>query len=223
MQEIIIYGVLALVVGFMLVSVLGKNVGHGADAPLDPEKFKENFGLGGAPEPMPRPKFEGPAAQGLAAIAESDQYFNEAGFLDGAKNAYGMILEAFADGDKETLSQLLVPDVCRAYHDAIDAREAKGQTQVTDLARLISAKIISANMEKGRAEIAVLYEAELATAIKNADGKIIDGDLDILNRVSEVWKYERRDGSDENWQLSEVAPHSSSGDDDGPDHSPDTV
>lgn len=229
MQELILYAVLALIVGAMLFSVLGKNTGESFDDPLDPKEALDKItGTGSADQentlvPV-TPKFEGPAAEGLAAIHKADASFNAGDFLDGAKTAYGMILESFADGDKETLEGLLNTEVYETYANAIDDRVAKNLSQTTDLARLISAEITGASREGKTGNIDVLYTAELATALLDASGEIVSGDLDILSRVAEVWSYERKLGSkNPNWVLCCVEPHETDGDADGLDHSPDTV
>ena len=76
-----------------------------------------------------------------------------------------MILEAYADGDKETLGGLLSQDVAQSYFDAIDDRIKKELSQTTDLARLISAEIVDAERKGKTGKISVSYLAELATAL----------------------------------------------------------
>jgi predicted lipid-binding transport protein (Tim44 family) len=223
MQEIILYAVLALIVISMLYSVLGKDIGHGSDPSLDPKDILDKIAI--KPDTLDaEPVYEGPGAVGIAAIRKADANFTVPGFLDGAKAAYGMILEAFADGDKETLAGLLNTEVNQAYADAIDDRVKKELRQTTDLARLISAEIVDAERTGKTGTIKVLYVAELATALLDKSGDIVDGDLDVLSRIREVWSYERTLASkNPNWILSSVEPHDTlSGDAGGPDHSPDT-
>lgn len=225
MNEIIIYAVLALIVGAMLFSVLGKNVGEDTESGPKQKPILENFGLEEPPQPRATaPEFEGPAAEGLKAIHAADASFTVDGFIDGAKAAYGMILEAYADGEKDTLKGLLNTEVTQAYYDAIDERVEKELTQTTDLARLISAEIVTASRTGKTGRIGVVYLAELATALVDKSGEVVSGDLDVLSRVKEVWSYERKLGSkNPNWVLCSVEPHDTlKGDTDGPDHSPDT-
>ncbi|PHR91607.1 MAG: hypothetical protein COA69_10440 [Robiginitomaculum sp.] len=233
MQEIILYAVLALIVGAMLFSVLGKNVGQDSDQNsdqnsdknkrpiLDPENLLRNLEPKDASAPAP--EFEGPAAEGLKAIYAADKEFSVPVFLDGAKTVYGMILEAYADGDKDILENLLNAQVKEAYYAAIDEREEKDLSQTTDLARLVSAEIVSASRTGKTGRIGVVYLAELATALVDKNGEIVSGDLDVLSRVKEVWSYERTLSSkNPNWVLCSVEPHDTlEGETDGPDHSPD--
>ena len=223
MQDIILYAVLALIVISMLYSVLGKDIGHGSESSLDPKDILDRIATKSG-EVDAVPAYEGPGAIGIAAIRKADPSFTVSGFLDGAKAAYGMILEAFADGDKETLAGLLNTEVNQAYADAIDDRVKKELRQTTDLARLISAEIVDAERSGKTGMIKVLYVAELATALLDKSGDIVDGDLDVLSRIREVWSYERTlTSKNPNWVLSSVEPHDTlSGDSSGPDHSPDT-
>jgi len=107
--------------------------------------------------------------QSLDAIAQADPDFSPAYFIDGAKAAYSMILEAFAAGDRDQLETLLSDDVYKVYAEAIDTREADNLTQVTDLGRLRRAAIKDSHLEGKLARISVLYEAELTSALLNAE------------------------------------------------------
>jgi len=223
MQEIILYAILTIIVGAMLYSVLGRNIGHGPQQAINPKDVLDKLDTEKKPEPQHQ-GFTGPAAQGLAQIAASDPGFSLPAFLDGAKGAYGMILEAFAEADKDTLAGLLTDDVRGSYFTAIDELADKGLTQVTDLARLIKAEVVSAERVGKIGTIRVAYFAELATALTDKDGKVVEGDLDMLSRIREVWSYERDlKSKNPNWKLAGVEPHTSNTPSkDGPDHSPDT-
>ena len=133
-----------------------------------------------------------------------------------------MILEAYANGDRDLLKDLLTPDTFSIYDEAISAREAAGQTQITDLGRLRKASIKAARTEGSIAHISVLYEADLTSALRDADGTLVLGDPDVLSSVSEIWEYERdMKGDDLNWRLANVEP--SEGDALEADPSPDTT
>ena len=49
-------------------------------------------------------------------------------FLEGARGAYQIVLEAFWNADRETLRELCDDDVYQGFVAAIDAREAAGET-----------------------------------------------------------------------------------------------
>jgi len=218
--EVIIFAVLATIVCVMMYSVLGKQVGKGEDDPLNLDKIlkgKDNSqNAGSNVVPMT------PATKTMfSPIQALDNDFTASHFIDGAKAAYSMILEAFASGDKEILKSLLTDDVYVVYEDAINSREAQNYRQVTDLGRLKTAKVQKVNMDGAIARIHVIYEAELTSALLNEAGDVVEGDPDVLSSISEVWEYERNlKSKDLNWRLADVVP--SEGDSLEADPTPDT-
>lgn len=221
MFEVMIYAALAVIVCVVFYSVLGKQTGFGGtpDEKADPVAFgMEDVNKTNADEGAPNPEIE---RLGLSAITRLDPNFSISHFMTGATAAYSMILEAYAGGDKDLLRDLLTPDTFDIYAEAINAREMAGHTQVTDLGRLRKASIKSARTEGSIAHIRVLYEADLTSALRDADGQVIQGDPDVLSAISEIWEYMRdMKGSDLNWRLAEVEP--SEGDELEADPSPDT-
>jgi len=67
---------------------------------------------------------DGHVATGLKAIVDADPAFSPKSFLEGAKQAYEMIVTAFAAGDRKTLKPLLEKDVYDGFEKAIADREA---------------------------------------------------------------------------------------------------
>ena len=221
MYEVILYAAIATIICVMLYTVLGKSVGQGPESGFDADKAIKNF----QNKDNKVVQLNTPAGPptGLEAIAAADANFSPAYFMDGAKAAYSMILEAFAAGDKEQLESLLTPDVYTTYLEAIEAREADGLTQVTDLGRLRKAMIKEAVLDGKMARIEVLYESELTSALMDKEGNVVQGDPDILSSISEIWTFERNvKSSDMNWRLSDVAPSEGEGDALDADPTPDT-
>ncbi|MEP3655711.1 MAG: Tim44/TimA family putative adaptor protein [Litorimonas sp.] len=220
MFDVIIYAALATVVVVVFYSVLGKQTGFGGvpEEKSDPVDF-------GMEDPNRKPVPEAdPEVErlGLSGITRLDPSFSIAHFMSGATAAYSMILEAYANGDRELLSDLLTDETYAIYDEAITAREDAGQTQITDLGRLRKASIKAAKTEGSIAHISVLYEADLTSALRDADGELVMGDPDVLSSVSEVWEYTRdMKGNDLNWRLANVEP--SEGDELEADPSPDTT
>ena len=220
MFDVIIYAALATVVVVVFYSVLGKQTGFGGV----PEEKSDpvDFGMEDPNKqktPDPNPEIE---RLGLSGITRLDPSFSIAHFMTGATAAYSMILEAFANGDRDLLKDLLTPETYDIYDEAITEREKAGQTQITDLGRLRKASIKAAKTEGSMAHISVLYEADLTSALRDADGELVMGDPDVLSSVSEVWEFERdMKGEDLNWRLANVEP--SEGDTLEADPTPDTT
>ena len=215
--EIIIFAALAVVVCVMLYSVLGKDIGNNDnnniinfEKPRDDktQKSEANMAFEGKNNPY-------------SEIQKLDPDFTEAHFLNGAKAAYSMILEAFASGDRELLQSLLTPEVYKIYDEAISQRESENYRQVTDLGRLTAATVETVQLDGAIARIHILYKSELTSALLDQAGEVIEGDPDIMSSISEIWEYERNlKSSDINWRLADVVP--STGDKLEADPSPDT-
>jgi predicted lipid-binding transport protein (Tim44 family) len=155
--------------------------------------------------PAISPAYSGPAGEGLSAIAQADRSFDPDGFANGALQAYEMIVDAYAKGDKTTLEPLLTERVYAAYAKAIDDRAEAGQTLTTEIERIKSAKIVEASLNDNRARVKVAFSAEIASELRDRDGQAVDGDLSLLKTVDEVWSFERDVTSDNpNWRLAAV-------------------
>jgi predicted lipid-binding transport protein (Tim44 family) len=158
-----------------------------------------------ADQPSLSPAFSGPAGEGLSAIAQVDRTFDPDGFVTGARQAYEMIVGAYAKGDKDALEPLLSDRVFKAYAKAIDDRAEAGQALTTEIERIKSAKIVEASLNDNRARVKVAFSAEIASELRDSDGQAVEGDLSLLKTVDEVWSFERDVTSDNpNWRLSAV-------------------
>lgn len=202
--EIVLLASIAAFFALRLYSVLGKRTGHEPDPAAKPAPARR------AGEPAPpqlRAAFTGPAAAGMEAIRTADGAFEPAPFVEGASKAYDLVIEAFAAGDKNTLRKLLADNVFTRYETAIDAREAAGRRQMSDLIKIDRAEIEAAELADRVARVTVRFVAELASAVTDADGKVIEGDPSQIRRVEELWTFERDvDAGDPNWTLARVAP-----------------
>lgn len=205
MYEIILYAAIATVICAMLFSVLGKNVGHGPESAVDPTKF------------MAKPDDEKPAMidpvedtgefPDIAKIRAFDPNFSLKQFLDQAQGAYAIILESFAEADRDLLAELLTDKVYEVYDAAITDREVNNLTQITDLARIFHSEVTEVSCPDKLARISVKFETELASALKDADGNVVQGDPDMLSHSSEIWSFERNlADKNPNWLLADVAP-----------------
>lgn len=154
------------------------------------------------------PAYTGPAGEGLTAISQADRSFDPDTFITGARQAYEMIVTAYARGDRETLAPLLTDRVRSAYDSSIGEREAAGRTMVTELERIKRAEIVEASLNDNRAKVRVAFSAELASEIRDREGEVVSGDLNQLQTVDEIWSFERDVTSgDPNWRLASVKPH----------------
>lgn len=141
-------------------------------------------------------------AKGLNAIADADPTFSPKLFLEGAKQAYEMIVTAFATGDRKTLKNLLDKDVYDGFDKAIADREAQNRTVDFTFVGLPKIEIAEAELDKRDARVAVRFNAEVVQATKDKDGTIIEGNATDVQSIADEWTFARAPKSrDPNWKL----------------------
>lgn len=211
--EIVLLAMVAAFLGLRLYSVLGRRAEQ-EEEPV-PQRFeaedKPAIRPAAVPPPVvpPRPaELEGvmPAVErALREIAGADPGFNLAQFVEGARGAYRMILEAFWKGDRETLRELCDDDVYAGFIAAIDAREAAGETMDNTLIRIEEVRVHSALLDGRMARIALLFVADIAAVTRDREGHVIAGSLDDAIESRDVWTFSRNVGArDPNWLLDET-------------------
>ena len=141
----------------------------------------------------------------MRAIVAADRKFDVTAFLDGARSAYAMILEAYWRGDKDELAQLCDKDVYDGFVAAIDARAAAGETLDNRLIRIEQATIDHAELDGTTARVRVRFVADIATVTRNAEGAVIAGSLDDAIESRDLWTFSRDVTSrDPDWLLDET-------------------
>jgi predicted lipid-binding transport protein (Tim44 family) len=145
---------------------------------------------------------DSPIAAGLDAIAAGDHEFDPKHFLTGARAAYEMIVNAYAEGDRRTLKNLLSREVYEGFESAIAEREKRGETVESKFVSIDSAEIAGAEMRARNAQLTVRFHSKLITATRDRNGNVIDGNAERVSDVTDVWTFARDISSrDPNWKL----------------------
>ncbi len=143
-----------------------------------------------------------PVSAGIIQVRLADPRFNPDEFIEGSKVAFEMILNAFASGDRKTLKGLLSPDVFKNFDDAISEREAANEVLEDTLVGIRSTKIVEAVMDGHHSVITVKFVSEQISALRDAEGNIIDGNPNEVIDVTDFWTFSRDTRSpDPNWTL----------------------
>ncbi len=148
-----------------------------------------------------------PEAQaGVREIMRADRLFDIDRFFQGAQEAFALIVEAFAKGDRTTLAGLLAPDVRASFEQEIAAREARGETTITDIHAIRRVEILEAALREGRhARVSVRFTADETVIVRDRDGRLVSGNPDRVAENIDVWVFGRdiRD-RDPTWFLMET-------------------
>ncbi len=213
---------LAMVAGFLVLrlrSVLGRRQGferpprpEGRSAGYDPRGARP--GADGAPEDaapaVPTvasgarrviPDRRTPAGQALARIAGVDANFDPSRFLDGAEAAFRMIVQAFAASDRGTLRNLLSDDAYAGFAKVLDAREAAGERQRTELRAVNEVGIEAADLRGTVADITVRFVTDQINMTIGRDGDVVSGS-DAVTELTDLWTFQRDlTSADPTWKL----------------------
>jgi len=221
----IIFLALAVFIFLRLRSVLGQRTGR-ERPPYDPYSAREPVrptsekvvalpnrnAEAAAPKPAePVPageRWKGVAepgsavAAGLDAILAADADFDPKHFLTGARAAYEMIVNAYAEGDRRTLKNMLSREVYDGFDAAIAEREKRGETVESRFVSIDTAEIAGAEMRGRNAQVTVRFVSQLVSATRDKNGNVVDGNAEKVSEVTDVWTFARDVSSrDPNWKL----------------------
>ena len=213
MTTIVILALVALFIGLRLYSVLGERTGHEqqpilkpaeseprAERPIDTRAPAQSIQTD--PADLAYVPLAGP---GIRALLAADPGFDVARFLEGAKAAYRLILEAFWKGDLDTVRDHVDEHVFAAFKAAADQRSADGLTLDNRLVAIDHAVISEASLEKTVAMVTVRFEADIAAVTRNAEGSVVAGSLSDAVQTRDMWTFRRDISSrDPNWLLVET-------------------
>ena len=196
--QLIIFAGLAVVVLYQLYAVLGRRVGRQPGEQTAVETAAEAPRLA---VPVVDPLDDRLQLTGLAAIRASDPAFDVGRFLGGAKQAYEMVVKAFAEGDKASLRKLLGSDVFSSFEAVVDQRVAEGVTEKVEFLHAPRADLEGAKVGPDDiAQVTVRFLAEFRSRTKGPEGEAVDD-----RRTAELWTFERPLKSrDPNWILIHV-------------------
>jgi len=223
----IIFLALAVFIFLRLRSVLGQRTGR-ERPPYDPYSAREPARpasekvvalptgrpaeAAAAPKPAepvaPGERWKGVAepnsalAAGFDAIAAADPSFDPQHFVTGARSAYEMIVNAYAEGDRRALKSLLSREVFDGFDGAISEREKRGETVESRFISVDECTITAAEMRGKSAQLTVKFLSKLVSATRDKNGNVIDGNAERVTDVTDVWTFARDTSSrDPNWKL----------------------
>ncbi|MCP4394240.1 MAG: Tim44 domain-containing protein [Alphaproteobacteria bacterium] len=139
----------------------------------------------------------------LTKIQKQDPYFNEKDFEYGACSAFELILNAFAEEDEETLSQLLNDNVLNQFMEAVRQRIVAEERMQINIVGVTSCEIINAEIKDYEAILTVQFVSEQINTTENRQTqKIIAGDSSQVNTIQDIWTFSRDiDSTNPNWTL----------------------
>lgn len=128
-----------------------------------------------------------------------------ADFLEKSKKAFEIIFEAYAEGDKETLKELLSPKLWKAFCMAIDDRNSRGEKLEGILVRFVRVDIEDITVRSDETFVRVKFVTEQSNVLKDRMGTIIEGNSDFVENRIDNWVFSRKESSNNaTWHLMEI-------------------
>ena len=191
--DILILAIIAGIVLLRLRSVLGRRTGH--------EKTDKSSFNYETPEQTQTEKVIEIKPESDAPSRE-DGWFDKDDFLKGASNAYETIVTNFENGNKEALKPLLSSDVMDSFSSVIDERNSKSESVEFNFIGIEKSEIVHKDLKKNPMEVSVRFISEMITCIKNNKDEVISGSLNQVQKITDVWTFEKNQKSKgSNWLL----------------------
>ena len=212
---VLIFAMIAAFLVYRLRSVLGRRTGEERQRPnpftARPNNQPDNVvplpNRAERPVPNAAPSPDEPVslAAALDQIKAADPSFDEKYFLQGARGAFQMIVEAFAKGDTATLRPLLSDEVYDNFARAVRERQSAGETLDTRIERIADADVVEARLDGRTALVTVKFVSEQMNVVRDSAGAVVDGDPNAVVEAVDVWTFARNTrAGDPNWALVET-------------------
>jgi predicted lipid-binding transport protein (Tim44 family) len=208
--DILIFAVIAIVLLFRLRAVLGRRTGEEQERPNPFDRptvvpFRAgvagaaNAGFTGGTVIEHDPNLPLSLDARVARVHAVDPTFDEKHFLNGAKSAFRMVVQAFAAGDLATLRPLLNSQLYGEFGRAISERRERGELGSVQFEGPIEAEIVDARASPHEVQIQVRFGSR-----QLHDGETVAPEAETID----LWTFARDPSSrDPNWQLVETATH----------------
>ena len=111
--------------------------------------------------------------------------------MHGAQDAFVVIVEAFAQGDRTTLRGLLGDNVYAAFARALDDRAAAGQSASVEIHAVRRVEAIAAALNGQQASVSVRFVSDQTDLLRDLSGAVVQGNPDRVREVVDVWTFAR--------------------------------
>ncbi len=214
--DIIVLAAIAIFVLLRLRSVLGQKTG--LDQPMEhlQEMLQQkddrvvqlkprDDGEESEADDTPEEDVADDVSDAVASIRKLDSSFRLSQFLEGAKMAFDMVMDAYEDDNHDVLQQLLSKDVYKEFSTAMEARDGADEREFVTLVSVGEAHAASVELKRNKAIIEVTFTSEQIRVMKNKDGEVVGGDASKIIQVEDSWVFTRDvKASDPNWVIVET-------------------
>ena len=189
--DIILLGMIAGFIILRLRSILGRKTGH--ESKVYPGFTEKKFNI---------PKNDQKPINQNYEILDGQ---NKKDFLKGAEIAYETILTSFSKGDLKSLKNLLTGTMYSNFSGAVDVRNKEKIKSEFTFIGIKESSVEKYEKTKDELFATVKFVAEVISAKKDKEDKVIEGNPDKIKFVTDVWKFTKNiKNKSPNWHLSEI-------------------
>ncbi|MBQ9035037.1 MAG: Tim44 domain-containing protein [Alphaproteobacteria bacterium] len=132
---------------------------------------------------------------------ESIENFDAQQFLGGASKVFEAVFQAFYSGNMEGTRHLLSRKVFEAFNQAIHKREENHQTSEVEFICFDKSEIKDVKFLKNSVRVMVEFVTQQINILRGADGKVVAGDENFIQKITDVWTFERALHAKNDWIL----------------------
>lgn len=137
-----------------------------------------------------------------AAESETDEEFNKEAFLNGARKVFELILQAFNKGELTSVKELLNKKVYDAFNSVLAERKEQNITSEVDFICFDKSEVKDVKFLKNSIKVVVEFVSEQVNLLRNAQGEVVEGDENFVQKITDVWTFERMiNAKNNNWVL----------------------
>ena len=141
----------------------------------------------------------------LSSLLKIDPLFSPIDFLNGAKSAFKIIVEAFGRHQESTLRPLLTSLVYTNFLSAIYESKNIGDILVVSVVGFKNVKILSCEVKLDIVSVTLLFVSYQVTGLRTISTKVKERDSMFVDEIKDIWTFSRKIKSkDINWKLSAV-------------------
>lgn len=142
------------------------------------------------------------AVDKTAAESETDEEFNKEAFLNGARKVFELILLAFNKGELTSVKELLNKKVYDAFNSVLAERKEQNITSEVDFICFDKSEVKDVKFLKNSIKVVVEFVSEQVNLLRNAQGEVVEGDENFVQKITDVWTFERMiNAKNNNWVL----------------------
>ena len=131
--------------------------------------------------------------------------FQKDDFIEKSKKVFEIVFAAYSNGDISGLQNLLAPKIFRAFDMAINDRKQKKETLEGIFIRFISTEITDVDILEKNVLITIKIVTEQSNVLKSEDGSIIEGNVEFVEKRTNIWVFFKEKASDDqSWLLYEI-------------------